>query len=219
MRLSFHTTSCALVVALAACGPLGTAALEAGVAKATITPDVRAGKVYMAGFGNNRVATGVHDDLWIRCLALGTADAKLVMCEADLIGLFYDDVLKVRAGVKTAMPNVTPVIVASAHDHEGPDTMGLWGPTPLESGINPQYMDWLDDRIAGTALSALRSMKPARMELARDDHPLLALLQDDSRPPSYAQDSTPVRDEADVRDGRRAHRDPRQLERPSGNPR
>jgi hypothetical protein len=157
------------------------------VAKATITPDVRAGKVYMAGFGHNRVATGVHDDLWVRCLALGTADAKLAMCEADLIGLFYDDVLKVRAKVKAAVPDVTQVIVASAHDHEGPDTMGLWGPTPLASGINPQYMDWLDDRIADTALSALRSMKPAKMELARDDHPLLALLQDDSRPP-YVKD-------------------------------
>ncbi len=157
------------------------------MAKNTITPDVRAAKVYMAGFGNNRVATGVHDDLWVRCLALGTPDAKLVMCEADLIGLFYDDVLKVRAKVKASVPDVTQVIVASAHDHEGPDTMGLWGPTPLESGMNPQYMDWLDDRIAETAFSALRSMKSAKMELARDDDPLLALLQDDSRPP-YVKD-------------------------------
>lgn len=187
MRPSIYTASCALAIALAACGQLAAAALEAGVAKATITPDVRAGKVYMAGFGNNRVATGVHDDLWVRCVALGTADAKLAMCDVDLIGLFYDDVLKVRAHVKAAMPEVTQVIVASAHDHEGPDTMGLWGPTPFESGIDTRYMDWLDGRIADTALNALRSMKPARMELARDDHPLLALLQDDSRPP-YVKD-------------------------------
>jgi len=48
-------------------------------------------------------------------------------------------------------------------------------------------MEWLDGRISETALSALRSMKPAKMELARDDHPLLALLQDDSRPP-YVKD-------------------------------
>ena len=187
MRLSIQTAYGALVIALAASGPLAAAGLQAGVAKATITPNVRAGRVYMAGFGNNRVATGVHDDLWVRCLALGTPDAKLAMCEADLIGLFYDDVLKVRAKVKASAPDVTQVIVASAHDHEGPDTMGLWGRTPFESGINPQYMDWLDDRIAETALSALRSTKPAKMELARDDHPLLALLQDDSRPP-YVKD-------------------------------
>jgi hypothetical protein len=44
-------------------GALWAAALQAGAAKATITPDVKATKVYMAGFENNRVATGVHDDL------------------------------------------------------------------------------------------------------------------------------------------------------------
>jgi hypothetical protein len=187
MRLSLHILGCALAFALAAPGHVTAAGLEAGVAKATITPDVRAAKVYMAGFGNNRVATGVHDDLWVRCLALGTAEAKIATCEADLIGLFYDDVLKVRAKVKAVAPDVTQVIVASAHDHEGPDTMGLWGPTPLESGMDPRYMDSLDDRLAQTALDALRSMKPAKMELARDDHPLLELLQDDSRPP-YVKD-------------------------------
>ncbi|HYA25662.1 MAG TPA: hypothetical protein VEF05_15970, partial [Terriglobales bacterium] len=44
--------------------------VRAGAAKSVITPDVKAGKVYMAGFGFNRVATGVHDDLYARCLAL-----------------------------------------------------------------------------------------------------------------------------------------------------
>jgi hypothetical protein len=50
----------------------------------------------MAGFDNNRVATGVHDDLYVRCLALGAGHQTLALCEADVIGLFYDDVLKVR---------------------------------------------------------------------------------------------------------------------------
>jgi hypothetical protein len=157
------------------------------VGEAVITPDVRAAKIYMAGFGNNRVATGVHDDLWVRCVALGVGGAKLVLCDADVIGLFYDDVLKVRAQVEAAVPSVTQVIVASAHDHEGPDTMGLWGPTAFQSGIDPKYMDWLDGRITAAALDALRTMKPARLSIGRDDHPLLALLQDDSRPP-YVKD-------------------------------
>lgn len=172
---------------VAAATPLAAAGLEAGVAKTTITPDVTAAKVYMAGFGNNRVATGVHDDLWARCLALSAGRDKLVLCDVDLIGLFYDDVLKVRAQVKAARPDVTQVIVASSHDHEGPDTMGLWGPSPMESGIDPAYMDRLDGRIATTAIHALESLKPARLVLGRDDHPLLALLQDDSRPP-YVKD-------------------------------
>ena len=161
--------------------------LRAGAAKATITPDVKAAKVYMAGFDNNRVATGVHDDLYVRCLALGASHQTLALCEVDVIGLFYDDVLKVREKLKAQAPELTQVIVASSHDHEGPDTMGLWGPTPFQSGIDDKYMDWLDDRIASTALQAVHSMQDARMTLARDDHPLLALLQGDSRPP-YVKD-------------------------------
>jgi hypothetical protein len=168
-------------------GVLRGATLEAGAAKATITPDVKAAKVYMAGFDNNRVATGVHDDLYVRCLALGSNHQTLAMCEADVIGLFYDDVLKVREKVKAQAPEVAQVIVGSSHDHEGPDTMGLWGPTPFESGMDEKYMDWLDERIASTALEAVHSMQDARLTLARDDHPLLALLQSDSRPP-YVKD-------------------------------
>lgn len=166
---------------------LHAAGLRAGAAKATITPDVKASKVYIAGYGNNRIATGVHDDLYVRCLALGASDQTLVMCEADLIGLFYDDVLKIRAKVEAQTPQVTHLIVASTHVHEGPDTMGLWGPTPFQTGIDEKYMDWLQERIAATAVQAVRSMQEARLTLARDDHPLLALLQDDSRPP-YVKD-------------------------------
>lgn len=165
----------------------GAATLRAGAAKATITPDVKAGKVYLAGFGNNRVATGVHDDLYARCLAIGAGNQTLAMCDVDLIGLFYDDVLRIRAKVKAQAPEVTQLIVASSHVHEGPDTLGLWGPTPFQTGIDEKYMDWLQDRVAATAVEAVRSMQDARLTLARDDHPLLALLQDDSRPP-YVKD-------------------------------
>lgn len=163
------------------------AGLRAGAAKATITPDVKANKVYMAGFGNNRVATGVHDDLYVRCLALAAGSQEVVMCSLDLIGLFYDDVLKVREKVKTLAPEVTHVLVASTHDHEGPDTLGLWGQEPFTSGIDEKYLDWLDDRIATCAAQALHSMEEGRLILGRDDHPLLALLQADSRPP-YVKD-------------------------------
>ena len=154
---------------------------------ATITPDVKANKVYMAGFGNNRVATGVHDDLYVRCLAVGVGQETVVMCSEDLIGLFYDDVLKIRDKVKAQASDVTHVIVAATHDHEGPDTLGLWGPTPFGTGMDEKYMDWLQARIASTAAEAVHSMQEARLTLARDDHPLLAMLQSDGRPP-YAKD-------------------------------
>lgn len=177
------------VLGLLVLGPSAAwgAGLRAGAAKAVITPDVKANKAYMAGFGNNRVATGVHDDLYVRCLALSAGKGAMAMCSVDLIGLFYDDVLKIREEVKAQAPEISQVIIAATHDHEGPDTMGLWGPTPFQTGIDEKYMDWLQERIAATAVEAFHSMQNARLTLAHDDHPLLALLQADSRPP-YVKD-------------------------------
>ena len=157
--------------------------LRAGAAKTVITPDVHKHRVYMAGFGHNRIATGVHDDLYARCLALEAGGQILALCSVDVIGLFYDDLLKIRDQVKVQAPEVSHLIVASTHVHEGPDTLGLWGPDQLHTGIDEDYLQLLDSQIAATAVRASRSMQPARLELSRDDHPLLGTLQSVDRPP------------------------------------
>ncbi|HVH71654.1 MAG TPA: hypothetical protein VNB49_11155, partial [Candidatus Dormibacteraeota bacterium] len=151
--------------------------------KTVVTPDVHKRKVYLAGFGNNRIATAVHDDLYTRCLALEAGGQIVVLCSVDLIGLFYDDVLKIREQLKVQAPRVSHLIVASTHVHEGPDTLGLWGPDPLHTGIDEDYLDWLDSQIVGTAVRAANAIAPARVELSRDDHPLLGMLQSVDRPP------------------------------------
>ena len=164
--------------------PLASAdTLLAGAAQAVITPDLTGRTVYLAGFGNNRVATDVHDDLYARCLALGIAKQILVLCSVDLIGLFYDDVLTIRGSFQQKSPGSAFLIVASTHTHAGPDTLGLYGPKPLETGIDSKYLSSVDERIATTAVEAVRAMQPARLQLARDDHPLLSLLQGVDRPP------------------------------------
>jgi hypothetical protein len=157
--------------------------LQAGAAQSVITPELTGHAVYLAGFGYNRVATGVHDDLYARCLALGIARQTLVVCSVDLIGLFYDDVLTIRRAFQQTAPAGSVLIVASTHTHAGPDTLGLYGPKPLETGIDRKYLDWVDHRIAMTARDAERAMQPALLELGRDDHPLLSLLQGVDRPP------------------------------------
>lgn len=143
--------------------------------------------MYLAGFGHNRVASGVHDDLYARCLALGVAKRvekqSVVMCSVDLIGLFYDDVLAIRKTFSERAPGANFLIVASTHTHAGPDTLGLYGPAPSQTGIDTKYLEWVDERIATTAANAWSSMQPAELELGRDDHPLLELLQGVDRPP------------------------------------
>ena len=162
---------------------LGTAGLgaqfRAGAAKLEITPDLaKHAPVYMAGFGHNRVATGVHDPLWVRCVAFSPARKPLVMCAVDSIGLFFDDVDAVRR----KLPNYD-VVVSSTHDHEGPDTMGLWGPEPGKSGISEAYNSFLVDRIAEAARAAVKTMQPATATLARVRTPELDRFIHDTRPP------------------------------------
>jgi hypothetical protein len=172
------------IVLLIAVPRFSAEVLRAGAAQSVITPEWPTERsVYLAGFGHNRVASGVHDDLYARCLSLGIATQTLVLCSVDLIGLFYDDVLTIRRAFQQKAPAASFLVVASTHTHAGPDTLGLYGPKPLETGIDGRYLDWLDQRIASTAADAVRSMQPALLELGRDDHPLLEQLQGVDRPP------------------------------------
>lgn len=155
------------------------AEFRAGAFKTVITPPLAEGHpVYMAGFGHNRVAKGVHDDLYARCLAFRAGQKPLVMCEVDLIGFFLDDVQRVRAKVPGA-----DVVVASTHVHEGPDTMGLWGPAAGQSGIDDAYNGLVVDRVAEAAQGALAALEPATPSLAVVHSAELDSFIDDDRPP------------------------------------
>jgi len=165
----------------------GICEVRVGAARSFITPELTGKNVYLAGFGHNRVATGVHDPLYVRCLALAAGKSIVVLCSADLIGLFHDDVQRIREIFRAQVPPGAQIIVASTHVHEGPDTLGLWGPSAVESGIDLKYLDWVDHKIAETAIEATHSMQPAKIRLGRDDSPLLAQLQSVDRPP-YIKD-------------------------------
>ncbi len=164
---------------LLACAGSLFAQFRAGAFKTVISPPLQdRPPVYMAGFGHNRVAATVHDDLYARCLAFSTGRRPLVMCEVDLIGFFRDDVLRVRAKVPAA-----DVVVASTHVHEGPDTMGLWGPSVSQSGIDNAYNSFVVDRIAEAAQGALAALQPATPALAVVHSAELDTFIDDDRPP------------------------------------
>src|SRR6266576_906190 len=124
--------------------------LRAGVAKTVVTPDVHKNKVYLAGFGHNRIATGVHDNLYARCLALAAGGQILVLCSVDVIGLFYVDVLKIREQMKVQAPEVSHLIVASTHVHEGPDTL-----LERDTGQIAEGHTWRKAELVGTTVGQL----------------------------------------------------------------
>ncbi len=127
-----------------------------GYAQNVITPSLER-PVYLAGFGQNRRAESVHEDLTVRALALRSPERTLVLCGLDLIGFFRPDVQEVirRVRGQAAGLNRPEVLIASLHPHHGPDTMGLWGPDDRTSGVDPVYLAGLKDTITATILSSL----------------------------------------------------------------
>lgn len=172
---------------LLACAPALFAGFKAGAAWRKITPDLRENSphqpVYLAGFGQGRRATAVHDDLFARCLAMSAGRDAVVICGVDAIGLFLDDVEKIRSLVKARAGRPVELIVAANHGHEGPDTLGLWGARMGVSGIVAAYNQFVIEQTADAALAALRGMKGARLHVAKSNTPELRQLIHDSRPP------------------------------------
>ena len=57
-------------------------------------------------------------------------------------------------------------MVHATHNHEGPDTQGLWGPSFLKSGVDDVYMEQLKRDFISTLKMAIENLEPAEMSLA-----------------------------------------------------
>ena len=151
--------------------------LRVGFGEAEITPKVGGAKpVYVAGFGPNRKATGVHDPLMARAVVLQDGARKVAIVSLDLVGFFLPHVERVRK----ELPGFTYVLVTSTHNHEGPDTLGLWGPTPLQSGVDPAYVKFVEKQIVAAVKAADAALKPVSARLGSVKAP--ELLHDNREP-------------------------------------
>lgn len=130
-----------------------------GYAQNIITPSLER-PVFLAGFDQNRRATAIHDDLYVRALALCTPGRTLVLCAMDLIGFFRPHVQEIIQRVSSHYDgsHKPDIIISSLHPHDGPDTMGLWGPDSHTSGVDPLYLADVKDKAEATILSALAAM-------------------------------------------------------------
>jgi len=137
-------------------------AFKVGVAKVKITPK---GREFLAGFNRNRISEGVHDDLYIRAVIIGDKSDKLALVSADLIGLFKDYTGPIREHIeRTFNIKRSHIICCCTHTHSGPDTIGLWGPDCLTSGLNELYMRRLKEKFILAIYEALRNMQEAIIE-------------------------------------------------------
>jgi len=149
--------------------------------------------VYLAGFGNNRLATGMHDDLWARALVLDFGGQRIAMVSLDLIGYSQDSGYFGLDHVKKMIDpklGIQEILLTCTHNHEGPDTIGLWGANAVNDGKYPRYLQFVDEQIAKAVRQAAEHVVPVKMKLGATDPSKSPSLRDmqtrtDGRPPRF----------------------------------
>ena len=127
--------------------------------------------IFIAGFGNNRPATGYNDQLWARGVVV---DGKRWPCRDRIASTWSaistTEVETIRSLVDPEAAGIDYVVVSSTHQHEGPDTLGIWGPDATTSGI-----DFALSRLRESVrrrlhqFEAAANMEPARIKFATTD--------------------------------------------------
>jgi hypothetical protein len=172
-----------VLVLLGSVAPVGAKDLRVGTCRRDITPvspaladeyEARFGvpavvnhsdPVWMAGFGNGRSALDYHDRLWARGIVLDGKGGRLAIVALDVVGYFANEIATIRAMVSPDS-GVDYVVVTSTHQHEGPDTLGLWGPNELTTGIDYQYLDFVNAALADCVDEAAAHLVRARVRFA-----------------------------------------------------
>ena len=157
-----------LLLAVVAASP-ARGDLSVGIAAVDLTPALGAKSVFMAGFGTNRVATKVHDPIMGRAVVLSDGVKKIALVSVDLVGLFHGNVEAVRK----RLPGFDYVLISSTHNHEGPDTLGLWGRSPFTSGVDPDYLALVEAGCVDAVKAADTARKPATVRIGTAKGPEL----------------------------------------------
>jgi hypothetical protein len=159
--------------------------LAAGFGRARLTPTINepqdepaAGhfrSLSLAGYGNRhgRPALGVHDDLFVKAVALRVQDHLGVMVGADAL-IIPRDVeeramhrLKEESGLRREQ-----VYLSATHTHS---SLGGWGEGRLAESFagpfQPGAQVWFSDCIVAAVQTAIKDLKPARFGQGRFNAP------------------------------------------------
>ncbi|NHE57344.1 neutral/alkaline non-lysosomal ceramidase N-terminal domain-containing protein [Cyclobacterium plantarum] len=140
--------------------------------------------IWMAGFHQNKPASGINDPLWARSMVLDDGKTKLGLCVIDMIGFGNDEVISLRKKL-LEMTDLDHLIISSTHVHSSPDMMGMWGPGPFTRGVNKSYQQLVFDGIEKSVLAAYKSLKPAKVKFAVNERDAAHLVGDSREPMIY----------------------------------
>ena len=163
-----------------------------GSAKREITPP---SPVYLGGygFGPVRRSTGVASPIYARAIAISRGAQTVVFGAIETQGHFlayqegggptgeygFADIRR-RVSNDLGVPERN-LIIASTHDHAGPDDIGVWG------GVPPAYLKLVAGQAVAAIESAIQGERLAHLHAAEIDTSSLHLLRN-LLPPRYGMD-------------------------------
>ncbi|MEZ4450808.1 MAG: hypothetical protein R3B09_15110 [Nannocystaceae bacterium] len=128
--------------------------------------------IYLAGFGQGRAAAGIRgpeiglrgegDGWYVRAIVLEQGNTSLAIVTIDTIGYFNDDIEAIRKMLADSGYDIDHLIVQAIHNHEGPDTMGLWGKEFLVSGYDDAYGSQVRQAIVDAIGGARKDMRDVK---------------------------------------------------------
>lgn len=123
--------------------------------------------VWISGFGPGRAAQGVNDPIGVRCLIISKDGEYVVFIVFDFVGLLKNRVETIKDKLLEAGIDRNKVIISCTHNHQGPDTVGLWGPKMGKSGINVDYLNWVTDKTVELVKNTYLNLKPAKVKFGQ----------------------------------------------------
>lgn len=121
---------------------------------------------WLAGFSNGRVATAIHDDIFVRAIVFEVGQTRVALAAVDAIGWFSTDIDATRELLDPGL-EIDHLIVCALHIHETPDTMGLWGRAELVTGLDPAYQRLVRERTIEAVTEAVSRLEPVTMTVAQ----------------------------------------------------
>jgi neutral ceramidase len=160
-------TACITLVASA---PAQT--LSVGGADVDITPPPGN---RMAGYFDERIATGTHDPLHAKALVLRQGQTELALVFCDLLGLSLNVTTnaRARASALTGIP-VPNIMISATHSHTGPlfdDIRETYfhQAALAKTGADPHrtmdYPAWLTERLVQVITEAQTNLRPAELSV------------------------------------------------------
>lgn len=138
--------------------------MKCGFCKKMITPPLG---TPLIGYYNERLAKGVHDDLFAKAIAFEDGGVKAVIVQVDLCLLTEEICNDMRKTVAEFCGiDADAVLISCNHTHTGPLTVNDFA---SDKTPDPNYMAFLTSSIRDAAAYAFQDLKPARFFVAEGE--------------------------------------------------